>query len=410
MSNILLLMSGSIACDKASGLIPEWRKRGDSVRVVLTTAARQFVSETTVKDLGAEAVFTDTFAENEEMQHIDLGHWANMIILAPASANTINKLAAGIADDMLSTTMLAAYGLGKPTIIAPAMNTRMLLHPATRASLKKLHSWGYRVLETATGELACGEQGAGRLLEVDELLAEFDLVPLKTESKIISKTNGNKGQLLITVGGTREAIDSVRYIGNGSSGRTASIIADQLAAAGYRVTALCAESAIKPKLANIISFVSFADLAQQLKYQLSSQDYLAVIHPAAVSDYSVESLLDENNHPISSQGGKLSSDATMLIRLTTNPKLLSQLRGWSKNPEVKVVGFKLTDSTDLDVQLQAVNKLLQQDSIDAAVHNDLAEITAEQHRFRFYFGDNVTEYDGAYELTAGLQQWMENEL
>jgi len=405
MSNILLLMSGSIACEKASGLIPEWRKRGESVRVILTAAARQFVSEATVNELGAEAVFTDTFAENEEMQHIDLGHWADMIILAPASANTINKLAAGIADDMLSTTMLAAYGLGKPTIIAPAMNTRMLAHPATRASLKTLHSWGYRVLETATGELACGEQGAGRLLEVDELLAEFELVPLKDGSN----TNGNKGQLLITVGGTREAIDSVRYIGNGSSGRTASIIADQLSAAGYRVTALCAESALKPKRANIISFVSFADLAQQLKYQLSSQDYLAVIHPAAVSDYSVESLLDENNHPIRSQGGKLNSDATLLIRLTPNPKLLGQLRGWSKNPKVKIVGFKLTDSTDLDVQLQAVNNLLEQDSIDAVVHNDLAEITADQHRFHFYFGDNVTEYHGAYELTAGLQQWMENE-
>ena len=402
MSNILLLMSGSIACEKASGLIPVWRKRGDSVRVILTASASRFVSETTVNELGAQAVFTDTFAENEEMQHIDLGHWADMIILAPASANTINKLAAGIADDMLSTTMLAAYGLGKPVFIAPAMNTRMLEHPATRASLKTLQCWGYRVLDTATGELACGEQGPGRLLEIEELLAAFDLIPQATVS--------NKGRLLITVGGTRESLDSVRYIGNGSSGRTASIIADQLSAAGYSVTALCAQSAVKPELADNISFVSFADLAQQLKYQLSSHNYSAVIHPAAVSDYSVESLLDEDNNPISTRGGKLGSDTTMLIRLTPNPKLLSQLRGWSKNPELKVVGFKLTDSTDTELQLQAVNKLLQQDSIDAVVHNDLAEITADQHRFHFYFGDNVTDLNGAYELSAGLQQWMENEL
>lgn len=405
MSNILLLMSGSIACEKASGLIPVWCKRGDSVRIILTSSACHFVSVAAMKTLGAEAVFTDTFAENEQMQHIDLGHWADMIVIAPASANSINKLATGIADDMLTTTLLAAQGLGKPTVIAPAMNSRMLAHPATRESLNTLHSWGFHVLDTGTGELACGEEGPGRLLEVEELLSAIDFLPIQTEKK-----TANKAHILLTVGGTREAIDSVRYIGNGSSGRTASIIADQLSAAGYKVTALCAESAIKPKRANIISFVSFADLAQQLKYQLSSQDYSAVIHPAAVSDYSVASLLDEDNHPISSQGGKLSSDATMLIRLTPNPKLLSQLRAWSKNPKIKIVGFKLTDSRDAKGQLAAVNKLLQQDSIDAVVHNDLAEITAAQHRFHFYFNDNIKQYSGAYELTVGLQQWMESKI
>ncbi|MCF6264077.1 MAG: bifunctional phosphopantothenoylcysteine decarboxylase/phosphopantothenate--cysteine ligase CoaBC [Xanthomonadales bacterium] len=405
MSNILLLMSGSIACEKASGLIPVFQDRGDCVRVILTQSAGHFVSSSKLLELGGEAVFADTFALNEEMQHIDLGHWADIIIIAPASANTLNKLAAGIADDMLTTTLLAAYSLNKPTLIAPAMNSRMLAHPATQASMKTLQSWGYHLLETAYGELACGEVGRGRLLEVEQLLAAIDAATKKPQPR----AETTKGRLLITVGGTREAIDSVRYIGNRSSGKTASMIADHLSAAGYAVTALCAESALKPVLAEVITFVSFEDLAKQLKRQLSTENFVAVIHPAAVSDYSIEALLGADNQPLCTTGGKLSSKNSLLIQLTPNPKLLGQLRGWSKNTEIKVVGFKLTDSRDVQVQREAVGRLLSQDSIDAVVHNDLSEITEEQHSFHFYTNAsaNANDCNGATELSAGLQQWME---
>ncbi|MCF6226264.1 MAG: bifunctional phosphopantothenoylcysteine decarboxylase/phosphopantothenate--cysteine ligase CoaBC [Xanthomonadales bacterium] len=408
MSNILLLMSGSIACEKASGLIPVFRDRGDCVRVILTQSASYFVSSSKLLELGADAVFTDTFAQNEEMQHIDLGHWADTIVIAPASANSINKLAAGIADDMLTTTLLAAYSLNKPTLIAPAMNSRMLAHPATQASMKILQSWGYQLLETAYGELACGEVGRGRLLEVEQLLVAIDAI----KEKLARRTANTKDRVLITVGGTREAIDSVRYIGNRSSGKTASMIADHLSAAGYAVTALCAASAQKPALAEVITFVSFEDLAEQLKQQLSSENFVAVIHPAAVSDYSIEALLGADNQPLSTTGGKLSSENSLLIQLTPNPKLLGQLRAWSKNTEIKVVGFKLTDSRDTQVQRQAVDKLLSQDSIDAVVHNDLSEITEEQHSFHFYTkaSTNTSAYNGAAELSTGLQQWMEKSL
>ncbi len=404
MSNILLLMSGSIACEKASGLIPAWQENGDVVRVILTASAQHFISVATALELGAESVYTDTFAENELMEHIDLGHWADTIVIAPASANTINKLAAGIADDMLSTTLLAAYGLGKPIVVAPSMNSRMLEHPATQLNLKTLQSWGYQVLETVSGELACGESGPGRLMEVTDLLKNVAQTSMLKNKNALAV----KGNVLITVGGTREAIDSVRYLGNGSSGRTASIIADYLSQAGYTVTALCAESAIKPKLASVISFVSFADLAQQLKFQLSSHSYFAVIHPAAVSDFSVESLEDGNHCALTEEGGKLSSDSGLVIRLKPNPKLLSQLRDWSKNPKIKVVGFKLTDSNLHSKQLQAVTKLQSQDSIDAVVHNDMSEITADHHLFHFYSDMGVADMNGAHELTVYLQQWMED--
>ncbi len=412
MSNILLLMSGSIACEKASGLIPIFRDRGDSIRVVLTQSAGHFVSSSQLLKLGAEAVFTDTFAENDEMQHIDLGHWADKIIIAPASANTLNKLAAGIADDMLTTTLLAAYSLNKPTLIAPAMNSRMLAHPATRASMKTLRSWGYQLLETAFGELACGEVGRGRLLEVEQLLAAIETATEEIEPGAAP----TKGRVLITVGGTREAIDSVRYIGNSSSGKTASIIADRLSVAGYAVTAVCAESAHKPKLAEVVTFVSFTDLAQQLKQQLGSKNFQTVIHPAAVSDYSIADLLDSDHQPIGISGGKISSDADLMIQLKPNPKLLGQLRCWSKNNDIKVVGFKLTDTRDVSVQRQAIDKLLDQNGIDAVVHNDLGEISAEKHQFHFYLGANtdadveVNDYNSADELSFGLQQWMEKTL
>lgn len=410
MSNILLLMTGSIACEKASGLIPVLRDKGHCVRIITTPAAGHFISSSELMVLGAEAVFTDTFTPNEEMQHIDLGHWADKIVIAPASANTINKLAAGIADDMLTTTMLAAHSLGKPTLIAPAMNSRMLAHPATQASMKTLSNWGYQLLETAFGELACGEVGLGRILEVEQLLMAIDVAI----SGSLPRTKPTKGRLLITVGGTREAIDSVRYIGNRSSGRTASIIAGRLSEAGYRVTALCADSALKPALAEVITFVSFAELSQQLKHQLSSESFMAVIHPAAVSDYCVARLLGSDNQPVSTTGGKICSEDKLIIELKPNPKLLGQLCGWSKNSEIKVVGFKLTDSRDPKLQRQAVDKLLSQNSIDAIVHNDLSEISSEQHRFHLYTdtktNTRVTDYTGAAELSVGLQQWMEKTL
>lgn len=401
MSNILLLMSGSIAADKATSLIDAWHKRGDRVRLILTPSAQHFVCADK-EQLNVEAIYTNTFAAGEEMAHIELGHWADQIVIAPATANLINKLAAGIADDMATTTMLAAYGLNKPTFIAPAMNTRMLEHPATQSSLDRLHEWGYMIIPPGTGELACGEVGNGRLAEPAEILASIDACTLMLDAPEY------KGRVLVTIGGVREAIDSVRYIGNSSSGATGSKIADYLAEQGYSVTALCARYGIKPRHAECIDYLDFEELAQLLQSQLEAKEYIAVIHSAAVSDYSIEQLLDATGADLVS-AGKLSSGDGLQIILKSNPKLISKLRLWSKDPAIKILGFKLTDNVNADRQKDAVMSLLLQDEIDAVVHNDLGEISAEQHKFHFYPGTGAKkqDYSGPAQLSVGIQNWLE---
>jgi len=375
--NILLLMSGSIACAKASSLISEWTKLGSRVRVVCTRAVSEFVGHSTLQGLGAELVFDNVFTPGQAMEHISLGKWADIIIAAPATSNLINKLSTGIADDAVSTVWQAAYGQGKPMLIVPAMNTRMWRYPATQESVKRLQQWGIHVLPVAKGELACGEHGEGRMLEPAGILQTVERL-LAFDRQVAGK------RILITAGGTRERIDSVRYIGNMSSGRTASRLADELTTAGHELTWLGAENAIRPENVNRIeTFYSFADLETRLRNLLATGDYAIVIHAAAVSDFSVAALETDDGNKLEQQG-KLSSDSDLLLRLKPNPKLLGQLKNWSANPDLKVIGFKLTDTDDPRQRIAAVKKQFDHSNVDAVVHNDLSDISEKAHSFNFY--------------------------
>ena len=376
--NILLLMSGSIACAKASSLISEWTKQGSKVRVACTRSVAEFIGPATLQGLGAELVFDNVFTPGHAMEHISLGKWADIIIAAPATSNLINKLSAGIADDAVATVWQAAYGQGKPMLIVPAMNTRMWRYPATRESVKRLKQWGIHVLPVGKGELACGEQGEGRMLEPPEIMHTVERL-LAFDRQVSGK------RILITAGGTRERIDSVRYIGNMSSGRTASRLADELISAGHDVTWLGAQDAVKPDLASaMVQFSSFDDLAQRLQALLAENDYDAVIHAAAVSDFSVASVSTGEGDPLDKLGGKLSSASDLLLRLKPNPKLLDRIRAWSNNPAVQVIGFKLTDTADLQQRIAAVKKQFDDSKVDAVVHNDLSDISKEAHPFSLH--------------------------
>jgi phosphopantothenoylcysteine decarboxylase/phosphopantothenate--cysteine ligase len=377
-ANILLLMSGSIACAKASSLISEWAKQGHNIRVACTRSVAEFVGPSTLQGLGAEHVFDNVFAPGQAMEHISLGKWADIIIAAPATSNLINKLSAGIADDAVTTLWQAAYGQGKPMVIVPAMNTRMWRYPATRESVSRLKQWGIHVLPVGKGELACGEHGEGRMLETSEIMQSI-------RQLLAVHPQANRKNILITAGGTRERIDSVRYICNMSSGRTASSLADELTHAGHRVTWLGAKDAVQPMAAQTLEFFnSFADLKSQLQTLLSSGDTDTVIHAAAVSDFSVARIETPEGNSINGHGGKLPSHSDLLIHLERNPKLLDSLKDWSGNPALQVIGFKLTDTEDPQQRLDAVRKQLNNSGVDAVVHNDLSDINEEGHRYRLH--------------------------
>lgn len=400
--NILLLMSGSIACAKASSLISEWTRSGHKVRVACTRSVTEFVGSSTLQGLGAETVFDSVFASGKAMEHISLGKWADIIIAAPATSNLINKFAAGIADDAVTTLWQAAYGQGKPLVIVPAMNTRMWRYPATQESVERLKQWGVHVLPVGKGELACGEQGEGRLLEPVEIQKAID--------RLFAFDQGGKTKrILITAGGTREPIDSVRYIGNMSSGRTASAVADELTAAGHSVTWLGARDAVRPSLVDRLDFFSsFSDLEARLQILLGSGDYDVIIHVAAVSDFSVAEVKTGTGGRSSSSGGKLSSDSDLVLHLKPNPKLLNHLKDWSGNPALQVIGFKLTDTENLSQRLAAIRKQLDNSGVDAVVHNDLSDISETAHRFCFHRdGQEPVTCENSGELAHTINHLLE---
>jgi phosphopantothenoylcysteine decarboxylase/phosphopantothenate--cysteine ligase len=372
--NILMLMSGSIACAKATGLISMWVKAGHQVKIICTKSVDHFVGKATLEGLSGNRVISSVFEEGEMMEHIHLSRWADKIILAPATANCINKLSAGIADDMLTTTWIASLGLNIPLYIAPAMNSLMWNYPATKNSIQKLESWGVKILQPQSGELACGEIGTGRMMEVDEI------------DKIITEASISLNkQILITAGGTREYIDGVRYIGNMSTGKTGAQIADFYTSLGYQVTWLGANHAIQPSLPCTKHYYeTFNDLAVTLKNQLNNNHFNTILQAAAISDFNVSSIKINNQDIVANVNTKLPTSDSMDIKLKKNPKLISQLRKWSRNTNIKIIAFKLTNTRDTSLRKTAVQKLLTQESIDFVIHNDLSEIKRKSHSFTLY--------------------------
>ena len=220
-SNILIKITGSIAAYKSAYLISKLVQDGFNVKVAVTNSALQFIGKATLEGLTNNPVYSDTFEDGNMMSHINLAKWADLTIVIPADANTINKFAAGIADNLV-TSLFLAHIKSKPYLIAPAMNTNMYEHPATQSSLKKLSDWGITILPTEEGHLACGDTGKGKLLDTD-----------KVYGFILNSLYQKKERVLKTLGGTREWIDNVRYITNVSTGKTGIAIAEYFYLNGF---------------------------------------------------------------------------------------------------------------------------------------------------------------------------------
>ena len=351
-SNILFKISGSIAAYKSADVISKLVQAGHKVQTVTTASALKFIGPATLEGLTESPILSDTFEQGKMMAHIDLVKWADMTILAPATGTTINRLGYGLGEDLVSTLFLA-HDWAKPYFIAPAMNTKMLSHPATQEALERLKKWGVHVLSPDAGNLACGDVGPGRMMEPADIL--------KSIQPFLDKTV--RPSILITAGGTKEPIDAARFISNMSTGKTAAAIADRFIQHNWEVTYLSSPEAQMPNgVCENPNFSSTNDLQSQLFKLTSENNFDAVIHNAAVSDFV----------PVNSNKNvKITSDQDHLVlEMERTPKLVDAIRKKSKNKNMRLIAFKLTATEDSSIKEEKVNALFQNSGTDWIVQND----------------------------------------
>lgn len=369
-ANIAFIFSGSIACPKACDVVSRLVKEGHRVRVVATPSALRFVGIPTLEGLSGQPVMTDLFAPGAALEHVSLTRWADAVVACPATAGLLNRLAAGLADDLPGALFLA-HDRTKPWIVVPAMNPAMWSHPATRSAVEKLRGWGVRVLPVAEGRTACGEIGEGRMPEPEAIVREITRALARPERRL---------RILVTSGGTAEPLDAVRVLTNMSTGRTGAVLAGHFYQAGHDVTLLRAASSIEaaPPIRQVI-FGSFSDLEAELSGLLAAEDFDAVVHAAAVGDFGVESVTADGAGI--GRGGKISSEGRLTVLLHPQAKLIDQLRFRGRNPRLLVVGFKLTAGSDEAESTSQVRAIFERGVADLVVHNDLGWRTRDADRF-----------------------------
>lgn len=366
---IVLGVTGGIAVYKAVDLVSRLRKQGAEVRVVMTDHAKEFVTPLTFKEISGNKVAVSMWESNQEfnVEHIALANWADIFIVAPATANIIAKMACGIADDLLSTTLLAAQA---PIIVCPAMNTGMYNHPATQENLGKLQSRGVTIMPPAVGMLACGVSGPGRLPEPQQIV-EF-------VKDFFAKREGDlRGlKVLVTAAGTREPIDPVRFVGNRSSGKMGYAIAQIAAERGADVLLVTGPSAL-PIPPNV-AYQKVETTGEMLAACLEAYDKAdIVIKAAAVADY--------RPHDVAAQKIKKKTDDALTVVMDKNPDILKEL-GARKKQQI-LVGF----AAETQNLLENAREKIVKKNLDMIVANDVtaagAGFNADTNIVKFLFPD-----------------------
>lgn len=351
---VVIGVSGGVAVYKALEVISRLRKKNIEVRVIMTESAQKFVTPLSFQSLSQNMVTTDMFDEPKawEIQHISLAKKADLMLVLPATANIIGKVANGIADDMLSTTIMATKA---PVVFAPAMNTNMYENPIVQNNIEKLKSFGYEFIEPASGRLACGDVGAGKLADVEDIY-EFVL-------KTLYKTSDLEGKkVLITAGPTISPIDPVRFITNRSTGKMGYAIAEEARNRGAEVTLISGPTNIKPPYGvKIIKISTNEEMKNEVLKYFDETDI--VIKSAAVADYKT---LTYSEQKIKKGEGNLN------LEFTRDSDILSIL-GEKKTSQI-LVGFA-AESNNLEEN--ATRKLIKK-NLDLIVGND---ITAKETGF-----------------------------
>ena len=347
---VVLGVTGSIAAYKMANLTSMLTKLHCDVHVIMTKNATNIINPITFETLTAHKCLVDTFDRNfnYNIEHVALGEKADVVLVAPASANVIGKMAAGIADDMLTTTILACKC---KKIVAPAMNTNMYENPIVQANLKKLKEFGMEVIEPASGMLACRVEGKGKLPS-EEVLLDYILREIQFEKDMIGK------KVLVTAGATQEAIDPVRYITNHSTGKMGYALAKIAMRRGADVTLITAPTNLQaPLFADVVPVVSAQEMFDEVKERAPQMDI--IIKAAAVADYTPVSVSDEKIK-------KKDGDLSLPMRRTTD--ILAYL-GEHRKPGQFICGF----SMETENLVENSKKKLQKKNADLIVANNLRD-------------------------------------
>jgi len=343
---VVLGITGSIAACKAAEIASRLIKTGATVEVIMTEAATRFVTPLTLRSITHRPVVTDMFADNVEYspEHIALAEAADVVLVAPATANIIAKLAAGIADDMLGCTVLATRA---PVIMAPAMNVNMFQNPVTQQNLAKLKARGFTMIDPAYGRLASGKVGVGRLAEIEQII--------DTVKQVLNRSNDLAGRrIVVTAGGTQEPIDPVRHIGNRSSGKMGYALAESARDRGAKVILISAPASLpEPAGVDVIKVRTAAEMKAAVAKAVARAD--ALIMAAAVADYQPKEV---------ARAKIKKTSPSLTLALVRTPDILAEVKG-----NFIKVGFAAESE---DIVANARQKLIKK-QLDIIVANDITD-------------------------------------
>mgnify|MGYP001464204771 FL=1 len=333
---ILLVICGGISAYKSLEIIRSLKKKGAKVKTILTKSATEFVTPLSVASLSQEKVYQNLFdLENEaEMDHISLSRWSDVILVAPATANTISKLSTGLSDDLASTVMLAS---DKDIFLTPAMNVRMWEHPSTKENLSKLKKFGYKIIGPETGDMACGEYGEGKMTEPNEIIKQI-------ESYFTNLSIKRKFKALVTAGPTREYIDPVRFITNKSSGKQGFELAKSLSKKGFETTLISGPTNLK--INEDINFIKVETATQMFRETQNNLPADVAIFSAAVTDFKVKEQKQK----------KIKKDEYTNLNLEKNIDILNYVSNHNSLRPKLVIGFAAETH---DVTSNAKKKLME---------------------------------------------------
>ncbi len=348
---ILLIICGGISAYKSLELIRLYKKNGARVKTILTKNAKEFVTPLSVSSLSQEKVYDDIFsAENEaEMDHISLSRWADAVLVAPITANTISKVASGNAEDLASTVLLAS---NKQIFLAPAMNVRMWEHSSTKENILKLKSFGYKIIGPEIGDMACGEYGEGKMTEPNEIV--------NTLKNYFSNLDKNKKlKALVTAGPTNEYIDPVRFITNKSSGKQGYEIAKCLRDNGFDTTLISGKTSIKPL--DGVNFINVETAEEMFRESLNNLPTDVAIFSAAVSDFKVKNY----------KSTKIKKNEEFNLELEKNIDILNHISNHNSLRPKITIGFA-AETNNLSTNAK---KKLNEKNCDWIIANDVSDQT-----------------------------------